>query len=288
MRIEEFFVIDSSKSKQWIRKTVIKHCLIPYCCEQCLMSNEWNDKPLTLQLDHINGKRYDNRLDNLRFLCPNCHSQQFTSYRSLSKRKKNVISESLIIKLAQNSNSIRQILLKLGFADSSANYKKIKQILEENNLDYKHNAEFKTRKAVDRHAPREYLRKVVRPSKEELENLLWIKPITKIADDFGVGQTSIHNWIEFYDIKNKPPQGYWLRVKSGLSREEALLPIIRKNSPNAAKFAPKNFTKEHIIEIKRLIAEKKTSFRKIAKQFGTNHQTISKIRDNKVKLYMDM
>ena len=38
----------------------------------------WNDKKLSLQLDHINGDNSDNRLENLRFLCPNCHTQTET------------------------------------------------------------------------------------------------------------------------------------------------------------------------------------------------------------------
>lgn len=41
------------------------------CCEL----REWNDKPIPLELDHINGNPRDNQLHNLRVLCPNCHAQ---------------------------------------------------------------------------------------------------------------------------------------------------------------------------------------------------------------------
>jgi hypothetical protein len=42
------------------------------------INGEWNGQPLKLQLDHINGINDDNRLENLRFICPNCHSQTIT------------------------------------------------------------------------------------------------------------------------------------------------------------------------------------------------------------------
>ena len=44
-------------------------------CEGCALGTTWNGKPLKLQVDHRNGKNWDNRPENVRFLCPNCHSQ---------------------------------------------------------------------------------------------------------------------------------------------------------------------------------------------------------------------
>jgi Zn finger protein HypA/HybF involved in hydrogenase expression len=46
-------------------------------CEECGI-NEWNGKSITLELDHINGDNTDNRIENLKILCPNCHSQTHT------------------------------------------------------------------------------------------------------------------------------------------------------------------------------------------------------------------
>jgi Zn finger protein HypA/HybF involved in hydrogenase expression len=48
-----------------------------YKCEVCGIS-EWNNKNLVLELDHINGLHTNNELDNLRIICPNCHSQTDT------------------------------------------------------------------------------------------------------------------------------------------------------------------------------------------------------------------
>lgn len=61
-----------------IKKYIIKFNIIPYQCSKCNLIDKWLGSTLILQLDHINGDCKDNRIENLRFLCPNCHSQTET------------------------------------------------------------------------------------------------------------------------------------------------------------------------------------------------------------------
>lgn len=54
-----------------------------YCCG----ITKWNDKPAPIELEHINGDRKDNRIENLTILCPNCHAQTET-YRAKNRKNK--------------------------------------------------------------------------------------------------------------------------------------------------------------------------------------------------------
>ena len=74
---ENLFRKGSRHNRCVLRRTIIRENLIPYKCAICGIT-EWNEKTLSLELDHINGENNDNRLENLRFLCPNCHSQTST------------------------------------------------------------------------------------------------------------------------------------------------------------------------------------------------------------------
>jgi hypothetical protein len=64
-------------SRGQLKKRLLIDGLLQYKCydETCTLTTEWNGKVISLELDHINGVNDDNQLDNLRLLCPNCHSQ---------------------------------------------------------------------------------------------------------------------------------------------------------------------------------------------------------------------
>ena len=53
-------------------------------CEKCGIT-EWNGQPTPIELDHIDGNRHNNTIENLRILCPNCHAQTST-YRGRNKK----------------------------------------------------------------------------------------------------------------------------------------------------------------------------------------------------------
>lgn len=77
---------ESSISRGTIKRLLIKFNLLEYKCRDCGNNGNWNNKPMSLQLEHINGISNDNRLENLCFLCPNCHSQTDTfAGKSLKK-----------------------------------------------------------------------------------------------------------------------------------------------------------------------------------------------------------
>lgn len=61
-----------------LRPLVIKWGVLDYKCQLCGNPGQHNGRALSLQLDHIDGNPADCRIENLRFLCPNCHTQSPT------------------------------------------------------------------------------------------------------------------------------------------------------------------------------------------------------------------
>lgn len=77
--LEEILVENSNyTNSRSLKKRLIKENIVVNECSSCKIGPNWNGKPLSLQLNHKNGNSRDNRRENLRLLCPNCHSQTET------------------------------------------------------------------------------------------------------------------------------------------------------------------------------------------------------------------
>ena len=175
MSIEDILVVNSSYSRASLKRRLLKLSLLKNECSCCGQQPIWNGQKLVMVLDHKNGINNDNRLENLRLLCPNCNSQTNTfAGKSKTKFIKEIFSCSKCgTKVRKGSNFCKDCRVL------------IKPII------------------------------VTRcPTKEELEKLLWEKPTTKLAEQFGVSDKAVEKWSKKYGLE-KPPRGYWAKKKFG-------------------------------------------------------------------------
>lgn len=75
--LEKVLVEDRLTNSSHLRRRLLKEGIFQYKCYSCNLET-WLDQPISLELEHINGIKSDNRLENLTLLCPNCHSQTST------------------------------------------------------------------------------------------------------------------------------------------------------------------------------------------------------------------
>lgn len=85
---ENVFIKNSTADQKTLRKYYIEGNYTPYICAICGQLPVWNNLPLTLILDHINGYNKDDRLENLRWVCPNCNQQLDTTGSKNIKKKR--------------------------------------------------------------------------------------------------------------------------------------------------------------------------------------------------------
>lgn len=159
---KEDFSVNSKKTNKYIKKVILENNLISYICASkgCENQGEWLGKSITLQLEHKNGIRNDHRLENMEFLCPNCHTQTKTycSKNSTLLKRLNKLDESvprntsmnlvyiyfiyenkidILLEKISSFKSYTELLTHFNFVVSSKNTKYIKDILQI----YKNNAQ---------------------------------------------------------------------------------------------------------------------------------------------------
>ena len=205
--IEEVLVENSNYNRYNLKKRLLKLGLLLNQCSVCSLGSIWNGIPLALHIDHINGIHNDNRIENLRMICPNCHSQTETycgKNKGPGKGRTiyNCIDCSIELSAKAISGRCRQCCAK----------HKSKQRAQKN-IDNKKETD------VKQSTPSTPKYKVPHPSKEELLKLLWEKSTVKIAIDFKVSDKAIEKWAKGYNIP-KPPRGYWRKLESFKTEDE--------------------------------------------------------------------
>lgn len=108
-QFDSYFCVGSPYRTSIVKAILLYKGYIEYKCAICGNDGVWNGKELTLQLDHINGINTDQRLENLRFLCPNCHAQTETfagKNKKLADSPTKSIDADKLLECLKNSPSV--------------------------------------------------------------------------------------------------------------------------------------------------------------------------------------
>ena len=87
----ESLLASPKRDRHHVKSRLLRAGLVENRCRECGLT-EWRGRPLLMHLDHINGVRTDHRLENLRMLCPNCHSQTAT-YGGRNRKRLSTLQE---------------------------------------------------------------------------------------------------------------------------------------------------------------------------------------------------
>lgn len=163
-KLSDILTTNSSYDRHRLKKRLVNECNFQYMCSSCGVSDTWNNKPLTLQLEHKNGINNDNRIENLCLLCPNCHSQTDT----FSGRNKKHLQKFDTCHCGNKKQS------------------KSKQCFKCNNKSDKLSQ-----------------RKVIWPTKDELQILISKHSFVQIGKMYGVSDNAVRKWCKTYELPYK-------------------------------------------------------------------------------------
>jgi Zn finger protein HypA/HybF involved in hydrogenase expression len=122
------FTENSDMRTSEAKRILLKEGILQYKCSRCELT-EWLGEPITLELDHINGNSRDNRIENFRLLCPNCHSQTPTFRRRGTRGVDKKISDEDLINALREHKNINKALTEVNLSAASGNVVRAKKLL---------------------------------------------------------------------------------------------------------------------------------------------------------------
>jgi hypothetical protein len=191
--IEDILVENSSYSRFHLKKRLLATGLLQDICHKCGMLPEWEGDPLVMVLDHINGVPDDNRIGNLRLLCPNCNSQTLT-FSGRNKRREKVVSPS-IPPQPQPQTLQGHPDLQLVFP-LSVHQVGHPVLCSECGCEIGRG----TKNEMCFSCFSKGRRKVERPSKDELQALISHTSMVKIGQQYGVSDGAVRKWAKSYGL----------------------------------------------------------------------------------------
>ena len=189
--LDEFLVENGEYrvSSHSLKKRLIREGILEDKCAICGITM-WHEQKLSLHLDHINGKHNDNRLENLRLLCPNCHSLTDT-YAGKNKRRK----DKPVKVVRPPKIKVPQYCLDCG------------SIVKDGKTGY-------CLKCKNKHQNYPRKTKIEWPSIDILAVMVWEKSVLVLAKELGVSDNAIRKRCRRAGIK-LPGVGYWAKKKAG-------------------------------------------------------------------------
>lgn len=166
---ENIFIENSTASQQTLRRWYRKGNYTPYKCSICGMEPFWQGRELTLILDHINGRNHDDRLENLRWVCPNCNQQLETTgfrgnkYEEVKRTKKKYYCMDCGKEISSQAERCQDCAIKIRM-----------KVPEEN-----------------------------RPTREQLKEEIRSNSFLTLGKKYGVSDNAIRKWCKAYKLPYK-------------------------------------------------------------------------------------